>query len=138
MPMSVSTPTTGGTHYTSPFVGAYGPTIHLKIDLSTLTEAEVDADGYLKPGVPFNASGDPVASTEVAYGVTVEATKLVITLPRTDITLAAETGDHFVTITTSGVINRDIAEDNLGRAYTADEIAGLTTVAGSRFQLTST
>jgi hypothetical protein len=35
------------------------------------------------------------------------------------------------------MVNRDIAEDNLGRAYTADEIAGFA-LAGSTCQLTRT
>jgi hypothetical protein len=135
--MSSAVTSTGGTSYASPFIGFYGPTAHQKVDLSTLTVDEVDADGYLKPGVPLTATGTLVGASGLAWGVTVEATKLIITLPRTNTTLAAETGDHFVTVTTSGLINRQIARDVLGRVYNANEIAGLTTVAGARFQLTA-
>lgn len=139
MPMTVST-TTGGTAYTSPFVGPVTHAINKKIDLSTLTVDEVDSDGYLKPGVPIRDNGGLgtlITGAQVLEGVTVEAVKLPITLPRDNTTLAAETGDCFVAIATHGVINRDIAEDNLGRAYNANELTAFA-AAGSHFRLTTT
>lgn len=138
MPLEIKTTGTGTTGYASPMVGPVDHVVQLRIDLSTLTEAEVDSDGYLKPGVVFNVDGDPVAATQRVYGVCFEATKLALaTVPPTDATLATETGDHDVAVCTHGVVNRDIAEDNLGRAYTADEIAGFD-LAGSQLRLTKT
>jgi hypothetical protein len=52
------------------------------------------------------------------YGVTVEAQKLV------DNNVAALTGVFAIVVATDGLVNRDLAEDILGRAYTAAEIAG--------------
>lgn len=241
MPMIVSS-TTGGTNYTSPFVSPVEETLHVKIDISTFNTSEIDADGYLKPGVPvalstanlgtrvgieavagsavsaaysgntgngtmgtvtvssgakagvykltiiepasdagtfevedpdglvvgtgtvavaFSAGGlaftladgatDFVAGdgfnitvtltgggaqTSRIYGVTIEAVKLPLAvIPATNTTVASETGDCLVAIAVEGVINRDCAEDNLGRAYTAAELAAFAT---SRFTLTTT
>ena len=242
MPMII-TETTGGTNYTSPFIGPVDHTLHVLLDISTFTTDEIDADGYLKPGVPIAllangkgvgigdeaAAGSAVATADAGntgngamgaitvgagakagtyrleiieaaanagtfgvwdpdgimvgtgnvasafsggglsftladgatdfvagdgfaivvtltaggasvsrlHGVTVEATKLPITTPATNTTLASETGDCFVAVATHGVINRDLAEDNLGRAYNAAELAAFN-AAGSHFTLTTT
>lgn len=78
------------------------------------------------------------AATAQLFGVSVEATKLPLaTIPPTNGTLATETGDCDVAVATHGIVNRDIAEDNLGRAYTAAEIAAFD-AAGSKLALTST
>lgn len=238
MPIAIST-NAAGTGYANPLVGPVDHTAHVKVDLSTLTTYEVDADGYLKPGVVLTSGGtlpggvagagtatsaavsgntgngtmgtvtvsdgakegvyslvviepgsnvgqfavyDPdgvfvskgtVASafsagglaftladgatdfvagdaftitvtltaggnaTKVCFGVVVEPTKLAVTTPATNTTLAAETGDHFVAVCTHGVINRDIAEDNMGRAYSAAELAGFLK-PGCHLSLTTT
>jgi hypothetical protein len=126
MPVKVAS-VAGGTAYAQPMIGPMGPLEHVKIDLSTLTSAEVDAQGYLKPGVVFKLAGGlgvlVTAGTDSIYGVCPEATKLSVVTPTTTTTLAAETGDHFVGLCMSGLINRDVAEDNMGRAYSANEIA---------------
>jgi hypothetical protein len=134
--------TAGGSLYASPFVGPVDHTVHVKVDLSGLTVDEVDAAGYLKPGVPLNNANPAVligASTVTfTYGVTVEATKLPLaTVPPTNTTLGTETADCLVAVCTHGVINRDVAEDNLGRAYTANELAAFV-LPGSRLTLTTT
>lgn len=72
-----------------------------------------------------------------AYGVVFEPIKLPITVPLTNTTLGNETGDCDIAVNTAGLINRDIAEDNLGRSYTAAELAAFT-AAGSNFTLTNT
>jgi hypothetical protein len=136
MPISVKE-TSGGTVYGNPLVGTPGPFTHIKLDLSTLTTDEVDADGNLKPGCVFESNGTPVGSGQICYGIVVEAIKLPITLPRTNTTLGNETGDPLIAVSTAGLVNRDVAEDNLGRAYTADELAGFV-IAGSNFSLTTT
>lgn len=141
MPIRVTT-TTGGTGYTSAFVGRPGPIVHNKVDITGMTTDEVDSSGYLKPGVCLSGAnpGVLVGANVAVYGVTVEAVYLgLATIPPTNTSLAAETvADPFVAVATSGMINRDIWEDNMGRALSANEIAGLTTLAGSRFQLTRT
>jgi hypothetical protein len=55
-PMSV-TVTEGDSGYASPFVGAIGPTVQLNVDIENLSDDEIDAKGYIKPGVPLTKSG---------------------------------------------------------------------------------
>jgi hypothetical protein len=137
MPLRIENPQ-GGTSYANPFVGGVDHPVHIKVDISTLTINEVDSKGNLKPGVPFESNGTPVGSGQFVYGVTFEAAQLPLaTIPPTNATLATETDDCLIAVNTVGVVNRDIAEDNLGRAYTADEIAGFN-LAGSKIVLTTT
>lgn len=138
MPLNVNT-VAAGTGYSNPFVGPCDHVEHLKIDISGLTMDEVDVDGYLKPGVPFDntALAILVGSGKPVFGVTMEPTKLPVTVPTTLAILQAHTNDCFVAVCTHGIVNRDLAEDNLGRAYTADEIAGFP-LAGSNLRLTRT
>lgn len=138
MPTLNRTLTTGGTNYADPFVGVPGPTAHVKVDLSGLTTSEVDSLGNLKPGVPLTSAGVLVGSSGIAHIVINEPTPLNITVPPTNTTLGSETGDHLVAGPTSGYLNLDAVEDNLGRALTSDEKAGLDTIAGSRFRLSTT
>jgi hypothetical protein len=133
MPLSITT-TAGGTNYASPFVGPVNHTLHVKVDISGLTNAEIDSSGYLKPGVPLTSAGVLVTTGVAVYGVTVEAVKILA--DNASGTIAAGT-DCFVAIATHGIVNRDIAEDNLARAYTSDEIAGFA-LAGSTLKLTTT
>lgn len=131
------TTTAGGDVYGNPFVGKPGPIVNLKVDVSTLTTAEVDVYGYLKPGVPFVATGTlgTLVSTtgQTIYGVTVEAQKLAGV--STNTALSGITADVIVAVATSGTINRDFAEDGLGRAYGANE---LTALALGGFKVTTT
>ncbi len=101
------------------------------IDVSTLSANEVDSKGYLKPGVPVNKTGDLVTAGFV-YGVTIEATKIA-----EDNTDLANTPDTFVAVSTSGLVNRDLVEDILGRPLSAAEIAGFD-AAGCKLGLTTT
>jgi hypothetical protein len=136
MPISVKE-VAGGSNYGNPLVGDPGPFTHIKLDVSGLTEDEVDTYGYLKPGVLLNSAGDLLGAADFAYCIVVEATKLPIVVPATDASLAAETGDPLIAVCTGGLINRDVVEDNLGRALTADELDAIIT-AGSQFSLTTT
>ena len=133
MPLDIfSTP--GGDAYSNPFVGAPGPVVNVKVDVSTLTVAEVDTNGYLKPGVPLQANGALVtAAGQSVYGVTIEEQRL--SGRRDNANIAADTNDTMIAVATSGTINRDFAESMLGRAYTANEQAAL--LAGL-FKLTTT
>lgn len=127
----------GGMAHAPVFVGDILGTDVVNVDISDLTTYEVDADGYLKPGVPFSKSGDLVGSTVPVWGVTIEPIKLNhATIPPTNTSLAADTGTFPVAVG-FGLCNRDIMEDNLGRALTADEIAGFD-LAGSNCRITRT
>ncbi len=133
MPLRIST-TDGGASHGNPFVGPIDHTAHVKVDVSALTTYEIDANGYLKPGVPLTQAGILVASGYV-FGVTVEAVKVANSNSSADI--AAVTVDPFVAVATAGQVSQDIAEDTLGRAYTAAELAGFD-LAGSKLVLIRT
>jgi hypothetical protein len=137
MPISV-TSTTGGLAHAPVFVGKILATDVVQVDISDLTTAEVDADGYIKPGVPLAKTGDTVGVGVAVYGVTIEPIKTPhATIPPTNASLLADTGTFPCAVGIVGLVNRDIAEDNLGRALTADEIAGFD-LAGSELHLTRT
>lgn len=121
MPITIESTATEQNSYGHPFVGPGAQyTDVIKVDISGLTSAEVDANGYLKPGVPFLKTG-LLVTAGVTYGVTLEPIK--IAADNVAGTLAAAT-DCFVAVGTHGTCNRDIMEDNLGRVLTAPEIAG--------------
>lgn len=111
MPISI-TSTAGGLGYVDIRVGD-GHGIHQGLlDVSTLTSAD-DAEGYLPPGLPISATGDPVGSSEDAYGIIgPEPVKM-------------GSADHFGNMIFTGTLNRNAIEDNLGRALSADELAGI-------------
>jgi hypothetical protein len=147
MPITV-TETSGNDVYASPFIGPVNHPVQLPVDVSTLLidgalGAQVDTKGYLKPGTPFKLSSGklvPLDATaaEYVYGVVIEATKIVSsTVPVTNAILAAITADPIVAVATHGLLNRDIVEDNLGRALGADELAAFA-AAGSQLNLTTT
>lgn len=132
MPISIAT-TAGGLAHAPVFVGDIVNTDAVKVDISTLSTNEIDADGYLKPGVPFAKDGLLVGSGVAVWGVTIEPIKIAAGNAAGDISGAT---DCFVAVG-FGLVNRDIAEDNLGRALTSDEIAGFA-LAGSNCRLTRT
>jgi hypothetical protein len=132
MPITIESLASEQNSYGNPWVGAIEHRDVVKVDISGLTTDEVDVLGYLKPGVPFTKAGILVTTGNV-YGVSIEAIK--IAADNDSATLAAAT-DCFVALGTHGLINRDIAEDNLGRAYTAAEIAGM--ADGGAIKLTRT
>lgn len=135
MPPIVIESRAGGATHGNPFVGGFSHPAHIKVDISTLTAFEVDANGYLKPGLPVAADGTLVGAAERVFGVTVEPVK--VAADNAAGTLAAVTNDPFVTVGTIGQVSQDIMEDTLGRALTADEIAGFN-LAGSHLVLLPT
>ena len=135
MPLKVST-TTGTTGYGHPIVGKAQGLLQVVVDISELTTAEVDADGFLKPGVMFKSDGTQPDGSGFVYGVNPEPIKIVDYVP-TDVLLAADTDTIPVGCVTGGILNRDIIEDNLGRSLTGNEVTALGT-AGSQFTLTNT
>jgi hypothetical protein len=126
MPMRVTNPagTSSGTQLGHPWVGDVEGLIAIVIPMGALTTAEVDANGYLKPGVPFTRAGALVAAGAV-YGVTIEAIKVANTNSAADLTAA---GSQEVTVGTIGMVSRAIIEDTLGRVLTAAELTGFTTM----------
>jgi hypothetical protein len=131
MPIRI-TETAGGVAYANPFVGNPGPTTVVKLDVSGMTTNEVDVDGYLKPGTPLLSTGVLVSGAgQTVFGVVIAPVQIA----ETNTGLAGDTSDPLVTVATSGLINRDIAEDNLGRALSANELAAL---ALGQFVVTTT
>lgn len=131
MPMDVRTVATAGEVHPNPFVGPINHTVAIRVDVSALPAAYVDALGYLKPGVPLRRDGTPVGGAgQVVHGVVVEATKV----HTNNTTLAGVTRDIDVTVCVMGAINRAILEDSIGRALSADELAAFT-AAGSHIAL---
>ena len=138
MPITVRSRASEAASYGNPLVGPAEYRDVVLLDISDLTTFEVDAENYVKPGLPLAKDGSTVGSAVPVYGVVMEATKLVhATDPATDVSLAADTGTMQIAVCTHGIVNRDIVEDNLGRALTADEIAGFA-LAGSHLHLTRT
>lgn len=135
MPITVEDVASESNTYGKPFVGPGAQyTDVVKLDVSDMGSNEVDSGGYLKPGLPLAKDGNLIGSAVPVYGVTLESVK--VATGNTDAILDAAT-DCFVTVGTVGVVNRDIMEDNLGRALTSDEIAGFD-LAGSQIHLTRT
>lgn len=93
----------------------------VKLDVSALTGVD-DADGVLAPGLPILVTGVSVTgTTDVVYGIIgPEPVKL-------------QSADHFGNCFISGAFNKDMIEDNLGRALDANELASL--VLAKQFQI---
>lgn len=128
MPIKVSKSGDAGLVYESPFVGPVNHTVAIEVDLSALTDDEIDAKGYLKPAIPLTKDGALLATGDFVYGVTVEEVK--VAADNAAGTIAA-LGTQQIAVALICAVNEDLAEDILGRAYTADEIAGFD-LAGSK------
>lgn len=123
--------TVGGDTHQSPFVGPVDHTVSIAVPIGVLTADEVDANGYLKPGLPLTAAGARIGVGGAVYGCVVEATKVATGNDAAALTAA---GSPQVTVALIGTVNRDVLEDNLGRVLTADEVAGFS-AAGSLIKL---
>lgn len=140
MPPRITATGTGADVYAPVFTNAVLGLQQVVVDISELTTAEVDADGYLKPGVPFKKDGTLADGTggEFIYAVNPEPQFIGhATIPPTDASLAADTATVPLGMGTIGEVNRDVAEDNMGRAYTANELAAFN-AAGSMIHVTNT
>ena len=135
MPITSTVRRAASTGYGSPFVDGPRDVEQITVDMSTLTYAdgsggEVDADGYIIPGTPLQAAnsaapGALVSSTGQYVGVVIEAVKVPgLTTVAADATVQAAT-DFQVAVARGGLLNRDMVEDNLGRALSANELAAL-------------
>ncbi|MCA1571306.1 MAG: hypothetical protein LC798_13500 [Chloroflexi bacterium] len=103
------------------------------VDVSALTTREIDAQGYIKPGVVLKQNGTLVGVGEAAFGIVVEPKKIPTADDNEAATLTAAT-DFRLPVAVYGIVNRAVVEDNLGGALTADELAGLKG-AGCRLQV---
>lgn len=140
MPLNVTRRTVSTSIYPPVFVGEILAMQQVVVDVSELSTNEVDADGYLKPGVAFKKDGTLADGTggEFIYAVNHEPQKLFLaTIPPTNTSLGNDTSTVPLGMGTIGEVNRDVAEDILGRAYTANELAAFD-AAGSMIHLTRT
>lgn len=107
--------------YVNPFVGPVNHQAAVKVVVTGMTNKEIDARGYLKPGVPLLRTGAlPTLATVPVYGVTMEEVKVAASNSASDIAAATSKS---VAVALSGAINRKIAEDMLERPYSANELA---------------
>lgn len=137
MPLKIKK-TVGTTTYGPVFLGEILAMEQILVDVSELTTDEVDADGWLKPGVPFKQDGTLADGSGHIYAVNPEPQDLMLdTVPPTNGTLAADTKTFPLGMGTMGTVNRDIIEDNLGRALTANELTAFAT-APCKINLTLT
>ncbi len=120
--------------YASPFVGPIDYTVGIQVNLAVLTAFEVDAQGYLKPGIPLRRDGTLVTAGGYVFGTTVEEVKVADNnLPAT----IAALGVQEIAVATICQVNESVASEVLGREYTAAERAGFI-AAGSKNVLLST
>lgn len=131
MPMRVKDTADAGEVHANPFVGPIDHPIAIRVDVSTLTDAEVDDYGYLRPGTPLTRAGTLPGVDEFVFGCVIEGAKVAD--DNVAATLAAAE-DVDVAVTVIGAVNRAILEDNLGRVLTANEIAAFD-AAGSKVAL---
>ena len=75
MPIRKQTLTTGFQSGVNPFVGPIDHTVSVPVDLSAMTNKEIDEDGYLKPAIPLTKAGALLDTADPVFGVTVEAIK---------------------------------------------------------------
>ena len=112
--------------YPSPWRGEIDHTAQIAVDITVLTDNEIDDFGYLKPGVPFTNAGALAGMTTVIFGVTIEPLNVLNMVPTGTVTKAtakAAAGTQQVVVGTIGQVNRHVIETILGRVLTANELA---------------
>jgi hypothetical protein len=129
MPIRFRSVGTEGLLYENVFVGPTDHTVQLRVNLAVLTSAEIDARGFLKPGIPFTKAGVLPGAGAFVYGVTVEEVQ-VANAPF----VIANLGWVYVAVANIAMVNQKLAEDVLGRVLTANEITAFD-AAGSKVVL---
>lgn len=127
MPPITSSKTPEGTRYGFPFIGGIEERLSERLDISALHDTGlVDDNGYLIPGSPLRLVNKMLVPVDGAdqkvRGVTMEAVKVAKSNSETDLDAA---DDFDVVIVTTGTIDRAIAEYNIGREYSANELTAL-------------
>jgi hypothetical protein len=131
MPIRVTPAAGGGQLYTRVL---HGPALNLAqigVNLATLAVGDIDEEGYIIPGVLVAADGTSVGAGQYAFGVVPEPIKVANSGLNADIVAA---GIVQLGLVTFGQVIRAAAEDNLGRAYDANELASFA-LAGSTLKL---
>lgn len=112
MPINITPIAAKGTTYADIRVGECQ--VHqIKLD-PTAFNAHKDAGGALPVGLPVLATGLPVSAPGQAVAGLIGPESVVL-----------QGVAHFGNCFISGSFNRDMIEDNIGRALTADELAGI-------------
>jgi hypothetical protein len=121
MPLKQRDILTGDEAYASPFVGPVEYTHQIAVNITAMTNKEVDADGFLKPGVPLREAGVLVTTNaQVIFGVTIEPLKVANGNAAGDLSAADAT--HQIAVATIGQISKARVEQILDRALTANEL----------------
>lgn len=115
-----------GTRYASPFLGNIDHRLSERLDVSSLSDQFVDENGYLIPGVVLRLDEQELkpisAGGQEARGVVLEAVKVA---EGNTSALLNEATDYDVVVVTIATVDRAIAEFNMGRAYTANELSAI-------------
>lgn len=136
-PINVETVSNEDSRYSIPFLGSLQEKLSEKLDVSALGTTHVDSDGFLIPGLPLkrnDSSGllEPIdGGAQTARGIVLEAVKVAD--DNESATLSAAS-DIDVVIVTAGTVDRAIAEYNLDRDYTANELTAISN--SGKFTLT--
>jgi hypothetical protein len=117
--------------YENPFVGPVDHQVGILVDVTELSTDEVDSLGYLKPAIPFTREGGLVGAGGTLFGVSIEEIKVAEGNSTDDLTAA---GTVEVAVATIAQVNQSVAEDLLGREYTAAEVTAFN-AAGSKVVL---
>ena len=137
MPLKNSVLTTPGQVYGRPFDGPTNFQVQGVIDITALTSAEVDSDGYIKPGVPLREISTGVfglvnGAAQVIRAMVPESIKVANGNAAGD--LSAASNAFPIGLYTRTQARRPIIEDNLGRVLSANELAAFA-AAGSTITL---
>jgi hypothetical protein len=127
MPMTVRSTNAEGDVYVDPFNGPAQHAVQILIDVSDLTTDEVDSDGYLKPGVPFQEDGTLIdGSGQYVFGCNRETVRVGYDTTNlvygNTTTILDNSDDVQVAVFTIGMVDKAKIEDNLERVLTNDEI----------------
>lgn len=132
------TKTDGGTRYAIPFLGSTSERLSERLDISALHGTDlVDEDGFLIPGSVLRLDTStqtllPITSGgQTARGFVFEGTRVAKSNSEAHLNAAT---DFDVVIIVAGTVDKALAEFNLGREYSANEISAIE--AANKFTLT--
>lgn len=116
----------GGSAYSAVHVGTPDSQdkVHLGLDVSALSDAVVDADGFLIPGAVLDRTDAsiPDGTADGAGVVVIAVTEVAASNSAADLTAAS---DRTISVLARGTVQQARVEENLGRALTAAELAAL-------------
>lgn len=128
-PMKFENVASEGTQYSLPFLGSIEERLSERLDVSALDGTDnVDSNGFLIPGAVLRLDSSTKTlkaidgGAQTARGVVLEAVKVAEGNSTTELDAAA---DLDVVIVVAATVDRAIAEYNLDRSYTANEITAI-------------